>query len=319
MTVQQVLGQISGKDEAASLQIAQRVGQHLCDDVLSDADRRASELLARALIDDAVESVRSELSKAIGHAKHLPRDLALKLAHDVDSVACPFLKATEVFSESDWQQLVLTISRGGRNAMAQRSSMSEEMANILAEVGESMVAETLIENPAAPMTKPVCFTLMDRFASEIWVLDKLAHRDDLVSEIAVKLTTVVSAAAREKLAQTYEMAATTDTVSSEAETGALLQIVKKTPKADMVAVAEELKQNDKLKPTLILKTLEENNLEFLEAALSVLADRSLEHVRSVILRAGADAVRQLLERAQMPNAMHKIFWDELECFRQSHQ
>ena len=134
-------------------------------------------MLARALIDDAIESVRSELSKAIAHAKHLPRDLALKLAHDVDAVACPFLEATEVFS---WQQLVLTISRGAQNAMARRSSMSEEIAGLLAEVGESMVAETLIENPSAPMTKPVCFTLMDRFASEIWVLDKLAHRDDLV-------------------------------------------------------------------------------------------------------------------------------------------
>jgi len=87
----------------------------------------------------------------------------------------------------------------------------------------------------------------------------------------------------------------------------------------LIAVAEELKKNDQLKPTLVLKTLEENNLDFLEAALSVMAGRSLEHVRSVILRAGEDAVKQLLERAYMPKAMHKIFWDELECLRQSHQ
>ncbi|MCZ6839387.1 MAG: hypothetical protein O7G13_08920, partial [Alphaproteobacteria bacterium] len=57
----------------------------------------------------------------------------------------------------------------------------------------------LIENPTAPMTRSVCHTLVDRFSSEIWVLDKLASRDDLISEIAIKLTTIVSAAAREKL------------------------------------------------------------------------------------------------------------------------
>ena len=71
--------------------------------------------------------------------------------------------------------------------------------NSLAEVGDSIVTETLIENPAAPMTRSVCHTLMDRFSSEVWVLDKLAHRDDLISEIAIKLTTIVSATAREKL------------------------------------------------------------------------------------------------------------------------
>ena len=72
MSVQQLLGQLNSKDEQSSLQIARRVGDNLCDDVLPEADRRAAELLAHALVDDAIESVRSELSKAIGRAKHLP-------------------------------------------------------------------------------------------------------------------------------------------------------------------------------------------------------------------------------------------------------
>ena len=69
----------------------------------------------------------------------------------------------------------------------------------------------------------------------------------------MKLTTIVSSAARQTLANTYDLVGSTDPVSSEAETGALLQIVKRTPKANMIAVAEELKNNDKLKPTLVLK------------------------------------------------------------------
>ena len=212
---------LTGKDEEACVQIAQRVGLHLCDEILSETDRRAAELLARALADDAIESVRVELSKAIGHAKHLPRDLALKLAHDVDSVACPFLEVTEVFSDSDWQQLILTISRGACAAVARRTPMSEGIANSLAQIGDSIVTETLIENPAAPMTKSICHTVMDRFSSEIWVLDKLASRDDLISEIAIKLTTIVSAAAREKLQNTYKLPDFTEPVAAEAETEAV--------------------------------------------------------------------------------------------------
>jgi len=310
---------LTGKDEEACVQIAGRVGLHLCDEVLSAADRRAAELLARALADDAIENVRVALSKAIGRAKHLPRDLALKLAHDVDSVACPFLEVTEVFSDSDWQQLILTISRGACVAVARRTHMSEGIAKSLTEVGDSIVTETLIENPTAPMTGSVCHTIMDRFALEIWVLDKLASRDDLISEIAVELTTIVSAAARTKLETTYKLTDFTEPVAAEAETGALLQIVKKTPKADLIAISEELKKRDRLKPTLVLRALQEDHLDFLEAALSVLSGRSLEHVRSVILRAGLDAVKQLLDKAQIPVPMHQDFWKELEILRQKHK
>jgi uncharacterized protein (DUF2336 family) len=317
MSVQQLLSQLNGKDEAASLQIAQRVGEHLCDDFLSEADRRAAELLARAMAEDAIETVRCALSKSIGHAKHLPRDLALKIAHDVDSVACPFLEITEVFSESDWQQILLTISRGARMAVARRSSLSEGIANSLVQIGDTMVAETLIENPAAPMTGTVCYTILDRFSSEIWVLDKLAHRDDLVSEIAVTLTAVVSAAAREKLAKTYKIPEKTEPLAKEAETSALFKIVQQTPKEDLVAIAEEMHKRGKLTPSLVMVSLQENRLDFLEVALSVLAERSREHVRSVILRAGWDAVKQLLGRAKIPDGWHKEIWKELEFVRQT--
>jgi uncharacterized protein (DUF2336 family) len=308
-----------GKEEDTRIQIAGRVGDSLSVDELATADRRAAEMLARALADDAIESVRVALSEAIAKAKHLPRDLALKLAHDIDSVACPFLEATEVFSDSDWQQLLLTISRNARISVAQRSNMSAALAKSLSELGDSVVASTLIENPAAPMTEPICYTLMDRFSSEIWVLDKLAWRDDLISEIAIKLTTIVSAAARKKLETTYKLTDFTEPVAADAETGALLQIVKKTPKADLMAISEELHNRGRLKPTLVLRALKEDHLDFLEAALSVLSGRSLVHVRSVILRAALAAVKQLLDKAQIPDAMHEDFWKELEIIRQKHK
>ena len=40
--------------------------------------------------------------------------------------------------------------------------MPETIAKSLLELGDSVVAETLIENPAAPMTQSVCQALMPR-------------------------------------------------------------------------------------------------------------------------------------------------------------
>ena len=124
----------------------------------------------------------------------------MMLAHDVDSVACPFLEVTDVFTDADWQSLVLTISRNARITVAQRESMPEPLALSLAEIGDSVVGETLVENAATPMTALVCDTLLRRFDSEIWVLDKMAARDDLLAEVVTRLTLKVSATAREKLA-----------------------------------------------------------------------------------------------------------------------
>ena len=90
---------MSSKDELARAAIAQRVGERMAALELGEVDRRAAETLARVLVSDAAEQVRRELSLAIRHARYLPKDIALKIAHDVDAIACPFLEVTEVFTE----------------------------------------------------------------------------------------------------------------------------------------------------------------------------------------------------------------------------
>ncbi len=308
---------VNSQGEEARAQIAERTGSSLAHDDISETDRRAAELIARVLAEDAIERVRIELSKAIRHAEHLPRDLALKLAHDVDSVACPFLEVTDVFSEGDWQQLILTISRNAQVAVARRSSITESIAQSLAELGDNVVAETLVKNPRAPMTEPVCHTLMDRFASEGWVLELLAARDDLIAEIAVILTSRVSDSMREKLANTYRLRDFTEPLVAEAEISAILKTVKQASAEDLIETMEALRAAGKLTPLLLQAALRERRLGFIEAALSVTASRSLEHVRSVIHRAKLDAVAQLLKRARIPDVMHADFWHEIEAIRQN--
>ncbi len=94
---------LTGKEEDARIQIAGRVGDSLSVDDLATADRRAAELLARALADDAIENVRVALSKAIARAKHLPRDLALSA---LGSVRTTTVKA---FTEREYRELISSL------------------------------------------------------------------------------------------------------------------------------------------------------------------------------------------------------------------
>jgi uncharacterized protein (DUF2336 family) len=299
---------LGGKDEEERSQIAQRVGDRLSTGELSQTDRRAAEMLARELVLDAIVRVRRALSQALRHAKILPRDIALTIAHDVDSVSCPFLAVTDVFSDEDWRQLLLTISRGARATVAGRSPMKEAIAEGLAGIGDAFVAETLIQNVSAPMTLTVCESLMDRFETEVGVLDKLALRDDLIADIVVRLTGRVSQVAREKLREKYNIPDSLDPVAEEASVGAVIELLKETHESDLMIVVQTLRADNKLTPIVLLKALAAGHAAFLEVGLEVLSGRTAAHVRSVVRRADENAVEQLLGRANIPTAMFPEFW-----------
>lgn len=307
---------LDAKTEDDRIEIAGRVGDRLCRDGLPEAERMAAEALARALVVDAIERVRRALAEAVRHARFLPRDIALKIAHDVDPVACPFLEVTEVFSEGDWQQLVLTISRGARIAVARRTSMSEGLARALAEVRDTVIAETLIGNGAAPLTAPVCHLLMERFVDSPWVIEKLADRAGLAADVATALCLRVSAVARDKLNRTYGLADFTEPVIAEAETDAVLQVVREAPDTRLLALAEQLNQDGKLTPLLLIAALREGHLAFFLAAFSVLAETPLAKVNSLMLHEGAAPVTRALSQARIPAAMHDDFWEALQEARQ---
>lgn len=306
---------LDGKDADARIRIACRVGESLSVDDLPDVERQATEALARELVRDAIERVRHALSEAVKHAKYLPRDIALRIAHDVDSVACPFLQATRVFSERDWQQLVLTLSRGALAAVARRSPMPEGIAQVLAEVGSSVVAETLIGNPATPMTQRICFTVMERFEAQTWVLDRLAQRTDLLAEVVVKLTTKVSAAACEKLMQAYKTPELTGPIAMAAEQAAILRLVRDTPEAGQPALVRSLRGEKKLTDVVLLAAAREGQLAFVEAALTQQTAMRPQRVRSVVRHGGVTAMTQLFRQARVPASKCDALWEAVMAAR----
>ncbi len=306
---------LEGKGESARIQIARRVGDRLMLEDLPDAECRAAEALARSLLNDAIERVRQELSKAVRHARYLPRDIALKIAHDVDSVACPFLEVTEVFSDAEWQRLVLTISRGARIAVAWRTSMTEGLALALAELGDSLVAESLVANTDAPATVTVCDALIERFETSTWVLDKLAERDGLNEAIAVKLYAKISAAARQKLSETYGLADYTEPIGFDAEFAAILQLVRDTPEPRLSKLVGNIHNEGNLSHPLLLRALRDGLLAFFEAAVSHFSGLALTKVRSAVRHGGLGPVTELFDQAGIRRTMHGEYWHALQSAR----
>ena len=302
---------LSNKSENALVRIAQRTGYCLAKDTISESDRRAAEQIARILAREAVERVRCELSKAIRHSKYLPRDLAMMLAHDVDSVSCPFLEVTEVFSDSDWKSLVLTIGRSTMVAVARRISINESLALSLAEMGDIPVVETLLENPVTPMDGSVGHVILDRFSSNSRILEKLGQRDDLIADAVVRMTKIITAAAREKIATKYNARDFTHPVIAEAETASILEAVENVSVKNLIPVAVNLQCEGSLKPLLVLSALKKRKLGFLVAALSVMTGHDVGYVARVLEGGALDQLILLLKKAHIPGELHTGFWNEV--------
>jgi uncharacterized protein (DUF2336 family) len=308
----QVCMRLEDKTAPERAGLAQRLKERLEQSDLTPPERRAIEELARQLAHDAVEMVRHELMKAVKHCRFLPRDIALRIAHDIDSIACPFLEVSEVFSEEDWQQLMLTVSPAARVAMACRLNLGERLVNSLAQVGEIETAETLVSNDNAPITALLYSTLAERFPDHPTLLERMAERSELPAEIVVQLISKVSEAAREKLACTYNIEDFTAPATAEAQTTSFLRIIRSMPGRELRSFAETLNQRGQLSPFFLRRALDDGLLSFFEAGMAVRARITVDDVRRLIRFGGEIAITKLCDKAQIPAALKNDFQRAIE-------
>src|ERR1700712_2364164 len=82
-------------------ELASKVSVDLTGGTLTPAEVRMAQDIVRILARDLEEKVRASLSRGLRHAANLPRDVALKLARDVEYVALPMLADSLVLTDDD--------------------------------------------------------------------------------------------------------------------------------------------------------------------------------------------------------------------------
>jgi uncharacterized protein (DUF2336 family) len=99
---------------------------------LSVADRELAGDILRIMAADAAELVRRALAVTLQKSSLLPRDVALKLARDVESVALPVLKFSPAFTDADLVEIVRLGGPVRQMAIAKRPNLSARVADSLA-------------------------------------------------------------------------------------------------------------------------------------------------------------------------------------------
>ena len=155
------------------------------------------EVLAR----DTAVRVRAILADEIKHLDCIPRDVALRLAHDVDDlVAAPILEYSPLLSDADLMEIIA----GGQvrqilAAVARRRPLGEDVSDALVQSLDVSAVAALLVNPDAKMRKET----LDRIVEEAETIESwhqpLVMRADLSARAIRRIGSFVGASLLEQL------------------------------------------------------------------------------------------------------------------------
>ena len=276
---------------------------------IPDADREAAAEVLRLMALDAAELVRRALAVTLKMSRELPRDVAVRLAHDVDSVATPVLSFSPVLTDEDLAAIVALPDAVKQLAVARRPVLSEVVTTALvAHAGEDAV-KTACANDNARFTEDALASAMDRFAASEALASAMALRKMLPAAISERLVSRVSEAVRQSLVDRHQLSPETAlSIAIGARERATVDLVDQAGRAvDLKALTAHLHAEERLTPSLLLRAVAQGHMSFFEWAM---AERSgVAHHRAwmMIHDAGPLGLQAVYARAGLPERLYPAF------------
>jgi uncharacterized protein (DUF2336 family) len=277
---------------------------------LSDSERELAEQIFRVMVQDAEIKVRQSLASHLKSSAHLPHDIALKMAKDVEQVSLPVLEFSKVLSDSDLIEIVRSSSAEKQTAVAKRAEVSGAVANALIDHGKSSrVVAALAANKGARLGDSEVSKILDKHGSDVLVTNSLVSRPNLPLALSERIVTIVSASMRDYLVARHdlsdEMAA--DLVLSARERATIMLLPAGAKSTDVIEFAQQLHSAGRLSPTLILRALCSGDMAFFEAAMSVLSGVPIINARLLIHDQGALGMQSIYQYAHLPLDLFPAF------------
>jgi uncharacterized protein (DUF2336 family) len=168
---------------AAALAAAEAVRRATPEMPLSGAARE----LLRLAIGDAAVRVRQTFAEAVKDLPSLPRDAAIALARDFESVAIPVLRHSPALTASDLIALVKLGSMPKQVAVSGRADVPALVADTIIEAENVEAIATLLENPHADISERLVRRIHEEWGHIDFIERALASRAGLPDDLASRL------------------------------------------------------------------------------------------------------------------------------------
>lgn len=284
---------------------------------LGDEDREAAQKILRMLAQDAAELVRRAMAVTLKSSDLIPRDVARKLAADVDSVALPMINFSPAFSDEDLIEIVMSGSPLRQVAVAGRPGVGRDVTTALAEVGCEQAVRTLAANDNADIAEAALGRCIDRFGTSPEIVAALAYRQVLPLSVTERLVELASDAVREHLVTRHAVAPETAIrLAAFARERATVDLVDQASnQADLPQFVAKLNARRVLTASLLLRALARGQMALFEHGIAELAGTPHARAWLMIHDAGQLGLKAIYDRAGLPPRLFHAYRAGVDTWR----
>lgn len=276
---------------------------------LTAEERAQAQEILRVMAMDAAELVRRALAVTLKASEVLPRDVALKLARDVESISLPVLNFSPAFTDDDLAEIVRVGGPVRQVAIARRPKLSERVTGAIVAHGGEAAVETACANDNAAFSERLLQQAITRFEKSEQVLAAVAYRTALPMAVTERLIDMVGDQLRDHLLNNHALSPETALeIAMGARERATIDLVDQAGRAaDPKAFAAHLHRSERLTASLLLRALAHGHMTFFECGLAELAGVPHHRTWLMIHDAGPLGLRAVYERAGLPSRLFGAF------------
>jgi len=283
---------------------------------LSDEDRAAAAEILRVMAADAAEMVRRALVVSLKESPLVPRDVALRLARDIETISLPMLNCSPAFLDSDLAEIVRLGGPVRQLAIARRPMLSRTVTEVLAQHGSERAVTAACANDNADFAEGALQQVIARFETHEKVLAAIAYRNVLPLSVSERLIALVGEQVRDHLIAHHSVDAETALqIALGATERATVDLVDQAGRAaDVRGFVAHLMAQGRLTPSLLLRALASGHMTFFEWSIAELAGVPHHRTWLMIHDAGPLGLRAIYERAGLPARLFPAFRAAVDTF-----
>lgn len=307
---------IKGPTEGDRAQAAHKICRCIDEAELSPEERAHAQGIMQVMAEDAAVLVRRALAVALKNSPKLPREIANKLARDVDTIALPIVLNSPSLTDADLVEIVRACPPNKQIAVASREQLSPTVTGAIAQFAVQEAVGRALANDNAVFDEDGLETTLTRFAGVSTITATMVHRNELPLAITEKLVSLVAGEAFDYLVNNHELP---PQVAIDLAMGArervTIDIVEQAAKQqDIGRFVQQLNLNGRLNPSLLMRGLCLGHIEFVEHAMAELA--GIPHGRMWLLvhDSGPLGLKAAFDRAGLPPRLFPSFRAAVEVY-----
>jgi uncharacterized protein (DUF2336 family) len=258
-------------------------------------ERCTAEAALALLLDDPSPLVRGMLAEVLSLSAQAPRQVLHALALDQFDVSAAVLVRSALGEET----LIEVLKRGHNQSallIADRPNLPAKVAMAVAERCGIEPCLVLITNQTAKVNTAIIAKIIERHDASPEMRGALLFDARLNLSLQQKLVDAAShALCSSKLVQSLIGAERAIELERETISDSALDLVEYAAIEALPVYVHSLRDQGRLTSALAMKALVYGRIDFVATIISDLAARSEEHIRSVLVRGGENAIRALLK------------------------